>query len=201
MKVEPDSPRRPYRMSARAEAMRATGEAILDAAWEAFRQEPFDRVTLNEIAAQSGVTVQTVIRHFGSKEQLFEALAEREGARIERSRTIPDDAGLEAAVESLLDHYEQDGEMVLHLVAQERLSEPIARVVEQGRRVHREWVEWHCRHVLGGTRGRKRERRIHAAVAATDLGTWSLLRRDLGLDRSEVVQIMIGLVNGLEGMP
>ena len=66
----------------RAEAEQVTGEAILDAALAAFAQEPFDRVTLQRIAAASGVTVQTVIRRFGSKEQLFEALGERERVRV-----------------------------------------------------------------------------------------------------------------------
>lgn len=68
---------RSYRKKARAEAERATGEAILDAAFAAFGNEPFDRVTLQRIAEESGVAVQTVIRRFGSKEELFEALVAR----------------------------------------------------------------------------------------------------------------------------
>ena len=194
-----ESPKRRYRMTARAEAARATGEAILDAARAAFGAQPFDRVTLNGVADSSGVTVQTVIRRFGSKEQLFQAVARREGARIKASRSVPEDADLETALGALLDHYEEDGDIVLHLIAQEHHSAPVGDVVREGRQVHREWVERHCRHLLGGAGGRERERRIHAAVAATDLSTWKLLRRDLGLEGGEVAMIMIKLLNGIEG--
>ncbi|MGB5167844.1 MAG: TetR/AcrR family transcriptional regulator [Acidimicrobiia bacterium] len=197
--VEPgETSKRPYRMTARAEATRATGDAILDAALAAFERLPFEQVTLRDVADQSGVTVQTVIRRYGSKEQLFEAVAKRERVRVTTSRAVPDDADLETALGALLDHYEQDGDVVLHLVAQEHHSALVREVVQDGRRIHRVWVERHCGAALAETHGQERERRIHAAIAATDLGTWQLLRRDLGLERGEVEAIMITLLNGME---
>ena len=197
--VEPGkTPKRPYRMTARAEATEATGNAILDAALAAFERLPFEQVTLKDVAAQSGVTVQTVLRRYGSKELLFEAMAQRERVRITTSRAVPEDADLETALGALIDHYEEDGDVVLHLVAQERHSALVQEVVRDGRRIHREWVERHCEAALAGTRGQERERRIHAAIAATDLNTWQLLRRDLGLERGEVEAIMITLLNGME---
>lgn len=185
-------------MTARAEATRATGEAILDAAVAAFAHQPFDQVTLKEVATQSGVTVQTVIRRFGSKEELFDAVAQREGARIRRARSVPEDADLATALDALLDHYEQDGDIVLHLITQERRWTQVEEVVREGREIHRQWVERHCRTLLAGATGQERKRRIHAAIAATDLSTWKLLRRDLGLERQEVAAVMIKLLNGME---
>lgn len=192
------SRKRAYRMTARAEAAEATGEAILDAAMTAFGRLPFDQVTLNDVATQSGVTVQTVIRRFGSKEQLFEEVAQREGARIMATRTVLEGADLRTAVAALLDHYEQDGDIVLHLIAQEHHSDQIGDVVREGRRVHREWVKRHCGNVLAGSSGQEREHLIHAAIVATDLSTWKLLRRDLNLHREEVAATMLELLSGLE---
>lgn len=189
---------RPYRKTARAQSERATGEAILDAALEAFASEPFDRVTLSRIAEASRVTVQTVLRRFGSKEQLFETLVERERPRILAARDLPDTADFDSALEALVRHYEVDGDLVLHLVTQERLFAPIRRVVDGGRRVHREWVERHCGGLLDCRQETDRETVIHAAIAATDLSTWKLLRRDLGLGEAEVVAIMTALLNGLK---
>ena len=194
----PKTPKRPYRMTARAEATEATGNAILDAALAAFERLPFEQVTLKDVAAQSGVTVQTVLRRYGSKELLFEAMAQRERVRITTARAVPEDADLETALGALIDHYEEDGDVVLHLVAQERHSALVQEVVQDGRRIHRVWVERHCGAALAGARGQERERRIHAAIAATDLSTWQLLRRDLGLDRGEVEATMITLLNGME---
>jgi AcrR family transcriptional regulator len=185
-------------MTARAEAAEATRRAILDAAIAAFGHLPFDRVTLNDVAAQSGVTVQTVIRRFGSKDQLFEAVVEREGTRILATRAVPEAADLRTALDALLDHYEKDGDVVLHLIAQEHHYDQIGEVVRRGRRVHREWVQRHCGKVLAGCSGLERERRTHAAIVATDLSTWKLLRRDLNLDRDEVAATMLELLTGLE---
>ena len=190
-------PKRPYRMIARAEAAEATGAAILDAARYAFGQLPFDHVTLNAVAAESGVTVQTVIRRYGSKEGLFEAVAKVERERITASRAVTEETDLATALHTLVDHYEADGDFVLHLVAQEHHSTLVREAVQEGRQVHREWVERHCRAAFAGTKGQKRERRVHAAIAATDLGTWKLLRRDLGVTRDEVELIMLTLLHGM----
>jgi AcrR family transcriptional regulator len=141
--------------------------------------------------------VQTVLRRFGSKEGLFEAVARREAARVVADRTVDADADFDTALIALLDHYERDGDLVLHLVAQEQDCDPVREVVLHGRRVHRAWVERHCRGLFAGVRDGKRERKIHAAIAATDLGTWKLLRRDLGLERTEVAEIIKQLLNGL----
>lgn len=191
--------KRPYRKTLRAETEKATGEAIIKAALAAFAQEPFDRVTLQSIADDSGVTVQTVIRRFGSKEALFETLVEREAPRVLASREVADDAGLPAAIDALLSHYEQFGDIILNFVSQEHLFEPIGAIVDQGRRVHREWVERHCRKLLMGSHGARRERCLYAAIVATDLSTWKLLRRDLGLEPSEVAAVMNELLNALKG--
>jgi hypothetical protein len=130
---------------------------------------------------------------------LFQALVDRETPRILASRAVAKDAGLSAALEALLNHYEQDGRMVLNFVAQEHLSEHVGAVVEKGRRVHREWVVRHCSDLLVGTTGAERQRLLHAATVATDLSTWKLLRRDLGLEQAEVMAVMYKILNALEG--
>lgn len=201
MKKEPTVERaRPYDMTERARAAAATGERILEAARNRFSRLPFDQVTLNDVADDAGVTVQTVIRHFGSKEDLFTYLAERESARIlsEREPDRSSDGSLEAALQILVDHYERDGETVLNLLAQESRFPMIAEVVASGRNLHEEWVEEHCRPVLEGVKGEEQRRRLQAAVAATDVYTWKLLRLDRGLSREEVIKTMRILLEGLE---
>lgn len=190
---------RTYTMKARARSVAQTGERILDAAGERFSKMAFDEVTLGDIAADAEVSVQTVIRRFGSKEELFATLAEREGARIleEREPVAGDHVSMESAVEALVDHYERDGETVLNLLAQESRFPSIAEVVASGRAVHESWVEQHCHPVLEGAGGRERKRKLEAAIAATDLYVWKLLRLDRGLGRHEVEKIMLTLLEGL----
>lgn len=186
-------------MRARARSVEETGERILDSARERFSRLVFDEVTLNDIADDAGVTVQTVIRRFGSKEELFTTLAERESERIlaEREPLEGEDVTLDSAVSTLVAHYERDGETVLNLLGQESRFPLVAEVVAIGRDMHEKWVRKHCRPVLAGSSGADRKRRLEAAIAATDLYTWKLLRLDRGLGREEVEKTMMVLLEGL----
>ncbi|ROO84618.1 TetR family transcriptional regulator [Actinocorallia herbida] len=53
--------------------------AILRAARRAFAFHPYDMVTLRAIAAEAGVSAALIVKHFGGKEQLFEAVADFSG--------------------------------------------------------------------------------------------------------------------------
>jgi hypothetical protein len=50
-----------------------------------------------------------------------------------------------------------------------------------------------------GVHGPARKRRVAALVALTDVYTWKLLRRDLGLSRSETERTLAELIQNLEG--
>jgi AcrR family transcriptional regulator len=137
------------------------------------------------VAARSGVTVQTVLRRFGSKEELFAAAAERESNRVreERGRVTPGD--VPRAVAIIVEHYESLGDRVMRLLAEEERIPGLRAIVEMGRASHREW----CQHVFGpflsGLTGADRERRVAQFVVICDVYTWKLLRRDQGLDRAQ----------------
>jgi AcrR family transcriptional regulator len=188
---------RRYTMRARAEAAQATAERILDAALKAFGSSAFADVTLQEIAKRAGVTVQTVIRRFGSKDGLFDAVADRERSRVAGRREVPEGASLRRKIEVLVEHYEEDGDTVWRLIQEEDRSARVAWVVANGRNLHRSWVETHLAELAASFRGAERRSRLDAAVAATDLFTWRLLRRDLGRDKEEVVDVMVRMLEGL----
>jgi AcrR family transcriptional regulator len=65
--------KRPYRMRARAEAMSATRQQIIDAAAERLRASPAP-LTLLEVAARAGVSRTTLYRHFASVTELLDAV-------------------------------------------------------------------------------------------------------------------------------
>src|SRR5438270_11882230 len=98
--------RRRYRLVARAEAAAATRERLLASAWRHFSERAFDGVRLADVASDAGVSVQTLLSHFGSKDGLFVAAWQwrmaPEGARRE-SAPVGD---VRAAVRVLYDSYE-----------------------------------------------------------------------------------------------
>ena len=62
---------RTYRMGARADAVEASRERMARAALARFIAEPYDAVTIASVAKDAGVSHQTVLNHFDSKEGLF----------------------------------------------------------------------------------------------------------------------------------
>src|SRR5579871_1404638 len=69
--------RRGYRMVARAKATAALRERIVDSTERLFEELASDRFSLDDVATGAGTTVQTVLRHFGSKDQLLRATMAR----------------------------------------------------------------------------------------------------------------------------
>lgn len=190
---------RSYRMEKRSARAEETARHILDAAKQGFGHCEYSQVSLAAVARDAGVTEQTVIRRFRSKENLFSSVIEREMARVEEERVPPAGEGcsLDEAIQVLMAHYEKDGRAMLNFLAQENRSQNIRALVESGRTMHENWVSRYCLCVLYARDPIERYRRLAAAIAATDIYTWKLLRLDRGLPMSEVENIVKILLRGL----
>lgn len=195
MNYEPST--RSYRMKARAEAAAQTAADILGATVALWRERPLDEITLQEIADGAGVTVQTVIRRFGSKEGVFDACIEGDaaGVQVERDRAPAGD--VEAALDILMSHYERDGDAVLRTLALEDKLDAARVIAERGRREHRQWCARIFAPYLPPAGAGNHDTRLDAFVAATDLYVWKLLRRDLLRSVDESKQAIRSLIDGL----
>lgn len=69
----PPPPRRP----GRPRNLEASRSKLLEAALPAFAQLGFDGVSLRRIAATAGFDVSMIAHHFGSKEELWQAVVNR----------------------------------------------------------------------------------------------------------------------------
>ncbi len=178
------APKRIYRQSVRAAAAAATGDRILDAFEHRLQKRWFDEIRLEDVAADAGVTVQTVLRRFGSKEQLLDAVHRRMRSRIVRRRgvTAGDVAGV---VNALAEDYEQIGELVLRMLAQEDRHPAFRTVTDEGREMHRYWMSQAFAPWLDQMDAETRRCATDALVAAGDVYVWKLLRRDMGRPVSE----------------
>jgi AcrR family transcriptional regulator len=177
---------RAYRMGQRAISATANGERILAAARRLFGELRYDQVSLDDVAAQAGVTERTVVRRFGSKEQLFGAVGAERAASIRRARDEVPAGDIPEAVRRLVETYEDWGDEVLHLLSQERGLPRVANRVEAGRRYHAAWVERAFSPLLVRVPPARRRRRLGELIAVTDIYSWKVLRRDVGLSRAEV---------------
>jgi AcrR family transcriptional regulator len=185
---------RPYRMSTRADAAAATRERLLASAWQHFASHPYEDVRLQEIAAEAGVTAQTLHTQFGSKDQLLTAAYVWFGEQEITQRDTAPAGDIHRAIEILFDRYEAHGIAILRMLSQEDRIPAIAQMTEAGRAYHREWAAKTFTPLLRGLRCPSRERRLAAIVVATDLLVWKLLRHEMQLDRTRAEAVMVEMM-------
>jgi AcrR family transcriptional regulator len=178
---------RAYSMELRAATAEATRERILEAAADAFLEHWYDDVTIASVAKRAGVSGQTVINHFGGKEQLAAAAYDRVGEGMVAKRYAPAAGDTAALVEALADDYETTGDAVVRLLALEEKVPSLRPLLAHGRSSHREWVETMF----------QAPELVPELVVATDVYTWKLLRRDQGLSRQETLASILRIVEAL----
>lgn len=186
-------------MDVRARRSEETAKRILDAALQRFLTRPYDSVTLAEVAKAAEVTVPTLIAHFGRKEELFVAACEAWGYRmIELGNEAPlnDHAG---AVHYLLEHYEGEGDFILHLLAEENRFPSVREITDKGRTYHRLWVERIFEPSLKRLRGSRREQLVIQLSVATDILTWKQMRHDMKLSRRRTEAVIVHMIDALTG--
>ena len=188
-------------MVARAEATNANGERILAAARDLFGKQLYDQVSLDDVAARAEVTVRTVVRRFGSKEQLFAAVADERALANRRARDATPIGDIPEAIRLLVTSYEDWGDVILHMLAQERRTASIGVRVRAGRRYHQAWVEKTFSPLLTSLPSTNRRLRVAQLTAVTDVYAWKVLRRDLGLDRAHVEASIKDLIGDIVARP
>lgn len=186
-------------MERRAVSAAANGERILASARRLFGELRYDQVSLGDVASQAGVTERTVVRRFGSKEQLFGAVGAERASSIRHARDQVPPGDIPEAVRILVGTYEDWGDEVLHLLSQERGLPGATNRVEAGRRYHAEWVERAFSPLLRKLPAALRRRRIGELVAVTDIYSWKVLRRDVGLSRADVEASLRELIGDIVG--
>lgn len=189
--------KRAYSQTTRAERTEETRRAILDGFQWLFLEEGVFDPPLSAVAERAGTTTRTILRHFGSKRGLIAAAIEDATARVERSRSA-DPGDLDNAITRLVDHYEQTGEATMRLLAEAERNPLVARVVDDGKALHRDWVV-HVFAPLLDRDERERERQLALLASVTDLYVWSLLRWRYGRSREETEAAIRGLADHATG--
>jgi AcrR family transcriptional regulator len=179
MQATTTTPRRSYRLGARAESMQATRDRILDAVDEAMRTQWYDELTFADLARAAGVSAPTLTNHFGDKHGLILAfMRERMSAEVNTLRYSIEPGDTDGALRVLLEDYEETGDMIVRALALEHRFPEMTTLLDEGRAHHRAWVTWAFEpHLPKGAAARKAA--VTRLVLCTDVYAWQLIRRDL----------------------
>jgi len=180
-------------MRARADAVAGTRARIVAAALALGEETRSVDLTLDAVAARAGVGVRTVLRHFGSRDGLLDAVFAAGRAEVEAERLAPR-GDVDAALTVLVAHYERRGDFVMHLLGQEGTEPRIDDLLSGGRELHRRWASG----VFGPwLLGPGAESLVDLLVVATDVYAWKLLRRDRGLSAADTTTRLRRLVDAV----
>jgi len=191
---------RTYNMQSRAEAVEGTRRRILEAAERLFEERWWDDVTLAGIAAAAGVSHQTVLNHFGSKDGVLTGLMEHkyEDTIERRIEIAPGDTA--TAVALLLRQYEETGLMNARATNQEHRVPALKSALDEARAAHRGWIERAFAHALPETEP-ERTQKIAAFIGATEVAMWKALRHDYGFSERDTAVAMTNIINAVEASP
>ncbi|HNA99134.1 MAG TPA: TetR/AcrR family transcriptional regulator [Marmoricola sp.] len=172
----------------RNEQMLARRQQMIDAVFTLIDRGSFGDVTLQGVADQAGVSLKTVTRHFGTKEELLrQAMAEARVAE-EDSRKVPV-GDLDAVVEVLGERYELMAEAIYRMSDMELSYTWLSEWVQMARRSHLDWLAdafepWLPR------RGREREDRLMCLFSATEIRSWWAIRQRFGYSPERARSVM-----------
>lgn len=188
---------RGYQMTARAASAARTAEAILAATMALFEDKPVADITLADIAARAGVTVQTVLRRFGDKDGVFDAAIEQFAGQVFSQRGAAVGLSAREAITNLVDHYELCGSLMLKMLAEEPRTPGLRNTLDTARAYHRTW----CRDVfaaaLDGLAPTQRSRRLAQICCICDLRSWENLRLTNALSRAQTELAMYEMLRPL----
>lgn len=188
--------KRQYDMTVRRAKAAETQERIRNAAVALYRDAALENFTLDDVAERAGTTVQTVLRTFGSKEQLIIAALIDVAADGQPIRSTPP-GDIAAAVHAIHDVYEAIGDFLIGQLADERRRPALRASLEAGRDNHRAWVRQIFACELRSRRGNARAQLFSILVVALDVYAWKLLRRDLALSRVAAEAAVRAIITGV----
>jgi AcrR family transcriptional regulator len=174
-----------YHSPVRAEAEALTHQRIILAALSLYVEKWLDQITLDQIANSAGVSVQTVLRHFGSAQALIAAAGRAANDRAIRQRQEPPVGDIPGAVAGLMDHYEDMAPTGLRTLALEGRYPELDALIVEGRQKHQEWVEQVFFPYLNRAPRKDRQRLKVQLASLCDMYMWKLLRVDGELSREQ----------------
>jgi AcrR family transcriptional regulator len=186
--------RRQYKQVAREHAQQRTREALLETAIDEFYADRWSETSLAGLAARAGVTKQTLLRHFGSKEGLLIQALVRSAAQVLDERWSAPVGDIDGAIENLLEHYEVWGPRARRIGAWQDAPSVLAKLSQAGRQVHYQWIEFVFAPQLEGLDEAAFSRLRAELIVVCDVQTWWILAHDLKLGRAAIKTILTEMV-------
>ncbi len=195
--LEQPRKKRAYRGTVQAEVAALTEQRIIEASIELFDEEWNDQITLDQLAQRAGVTVQTILRRFGSKEHLANVVSQEAFRRAMQQRSEPPMGDLTMIANGLAAYYEAGGERMLRGLVQEARQPHLHAIIDIARASHREWLERAFAPHLAQRDRDERARLLAQLYTITGVYVWHQIRHECGLSQEETARALYEMLAAL----
>jgi AcrR family transcriptional regulator len=195
--AKPPRKKRAYRGTVQAEVAALTAQRIIQAGLALFDEQWGETITLEQIAERAGVTTQTLLRHFGSKERLSDAVSQ-EAFRLSQQQLIEPPTGDIATIATgLVGYYDAGGKRMLRGLVQEEKYPELHSIIDVARAAHKAWLERAFASALAPLDTSARTRLLAQLTTLTGVYTWHMLRNECALSSAETAQALQEMLSAL----
>ena len=179
---------RTYRQSRRQEQVQERRRQIIWAVGALMVRGSFDDVTLQGVADEAGVSLKTVTRQFGTKEQLLQAAMDDARGDEESRRAVSTSDPAQVA-QVLAARYDEMAEMIYRMGDAELRYDWLGEWVQMARESHLSWLEQTFARWLPESLPERRDR-LMCLFAATEVRSWWAIRHRFDCDATTAERIM-----------
>lgn len=188
--TNPPRKKRAYRGTVQAEVAALTAQRIIQAGMDIFDEQWGDTITLDQIAERAGVTVQTLLRHFGSKERLADAVSQEAFRLSQQELSEPPIGDIASIAAGLVIYYDVSGRRIMRGLAQEQRYPNLQSIIDVARASHRAWIERAFAPFLTLLDTPARTLLLAQLFTLTSAYTWYMLRVECTLSSAEAAQAL-----------
>lgn len=186
---------RRYTQTSRSAQTLARRQRMIHAVFELIDRGSFGEVTLQGVADEAGVSLKTVVRHFGSKEGLLrQAMDEARGVE-EDNRSVPV-GDLDAVCRVLAERYEVMAEQIYRTGDVELTYHWLSDWVQMARTSHLDWLAEAFDPWLPAE-GPEREDRLMCLFSATEIRSWWAIRQRFAYSPERARAVMLRQLQAL----
>lgn len=180
---------RQYTQTTRSDQTLARRQQMIQAVFALMERGSIGQVTLQGVADEAGVSLKTVVRHFGSKEELLRQAMDEARQVEEDNRAVPV-GDPEAVCRTLAERYELMAEQIYRMGDLELTHQWLADWVQMARTSHLNWLADAFEPWLPAE-SPEREDRLMCLFSATEIRSWWAIRQRFGYSPERARTVML----------
>ncbi|NTW44838.1 MAG: TetR/AcrR family transcriptional regulator [Anaerolineaceae bacterium] len=189
--------KKPYSATIQMEIKTHTNQRILAAVKALTLDFWLDEITLFQIAEKANVSIQTLFRHFGSREQLIQHAVNLISADILSQHAIPDEVSVQSIVSNLNEYYDLNGLFIIRLRSQAARLAEFEDFQVGWQNSHHQWIQNSFAIYLQALTTISQNELADTLFGLTDVHFWYVYHHELRKSRQELNIIWVRILRSL----